>query len=311
MKLLARAAITIATLSALAGEAQAWTLAYDVPAGCDAEDAFRARAEAQRTRADGPGDAAVRVSARIGEGGRWRLHLEVDVAGAAPGVRELEGASCREVTEAAALIVAFSLDGEAPAPEPPRLPPPVPRPAFTAARDPQPGVLGSEVPSPPVWLVLGLAGGLDDGTLPAIAPGMRAELALGYRRISLGLGVASWARVEEVDADGQGMSATAWQGQVTARVRTWSRLELGAHLEIGQVDAIAVGVDTRIPRTVGWQAVAGSLLWRQPLWANLEFMFEVEGLWPFSRPSFVVDGETRFSPGLSARGWTGLAWRFL
>jgi len=311
MRKVPRAAITVATLCALAGEAEAWTLSYDVPAGCDAEDAFRARAEAQRTLADGPGDASVRLRAQAGEGGRWRLHLEVDVAGAAPGVRELEGASCRDVTDAAALIVAFSLDGEAPAPAPPRLPPPTPRPVLGAARDPQPGVVGREDPSPPVWLLLGLAGGVDEGTLPALAPGVRAELTLGFRRLSLGLGVASWARVEDTDASGKGMTATAWQGQVTARVRTWERLELGAHLEIGQVDSVAVGVDTEIPRTVGWQAIAGSLLWRQPVWANLEFMFEVEALWPFSRPKFEVDGETRFVPGLSGRAWTGLAWRFL
>ena len=64
-------------------------------------------------------------------------------------------------------------------------------------------------------------------------------------------------------------------------------------------------MDTEIPRTVGWQAVAASVSWRQPVWANLEFLFEVEGLWPFSRPTFVVDGVSRFVPGLSARAWTG------
>ena len=292
-------------LVALARPAQAWTLAYEVPAGCDDADAFRARAAAQRARDADVQAAQVRVRAWLASDGRWRLHLEVDLGGSAPGVRELDGITCREVTDAAALIVAFSLDSlpvaaAAPPPGPPRRVPP--------ARDPEP--LAVRASAPPVWGSLALAGGVDSGTLPAAAPGLRGDLSLGWRRASLVLGVVQWARVQDTDATGKGMSAIAWQAHVTGRVRVWRGLELGGSLEIGQLDAVAVGVDTVIPRTIGWQGAGGALLWRGPLGHDLEFIIETDVLWPFVRPSFIVDGETRFSPGLCARLWTGVGWRF-
>jgi hypothetical protein len=306
------AAVAIATLVGLAGPAHAWTLAYEAPAGCEEGEAFRARAEAQRARPDAPSEASVRVQASEA-GGRWHVRLEIGLGtDAAPGARELEGTTCREVTDAAALIVAFSLDGAPVAAVPAAVPaPPTPRPVMPPAADPQPSELVDAAPSPPVWMALAVAGGLDHGMLPAVAPGLRGGLTIGWRRASLALGLATWAHVEDLDARGAGMAATAWQAQVAARVRLWRGLEAGAGLEIGQLDAVAVGVDSLIPRTVGWQGAGGSLAWRQPLWGDLDFTLETEGLWPFVRPSFQVDGETRFVPGLCVRVWTGLAWRFL
>ncbi len=296
-------------LVGFARPAHAWTLGYEVPAGCDDATTFRARAEAQRARPGEVAGVSVQVRAWREPSGTWRVHVVVNAAaGAAPGERELGGTTCSEVTDAAALIVAFLLDGareremRAPAPVPraTRVPP---------ARDPEPS--DARAPSAPVWLSLSLAGGVDSGTLPAAVPGVRGELSLGWRRASLALGVAGWARVREVDRTGEGMSVGAWQGHVAGRVRVWRGLAVGGSFEIGQLDAVGVGVDTVIERTIGWQGVGGAILWRGPLWRDLEFTMETDVLWPFVRPNFVVDGEPRFTPGPCLRLWTGLAWRFL
>jgi hypothetical protein len=162
-----------------------------------------------------------------------------------------------------------------------------------------------------LWVALELAGGVDEGTLPAPAPGVRMDLRVGYRRAAIVLGLARWARVERRDADGKGMRASAWQARVAAAFRATRSFELSAYLDIGQIEASGEGIDTVIDRTLGSQGLGASLGWRQPILDDLEFTCEVEVVWPFVRPNFVVDGREMFSPGLSGRGWLALAWRFL
>ena len=306
-------AATLTALLALAARAHAWTLRYDVPAGCDATDTFRARAESQRVRTGELADVPVAVRAwQAPHGQAWHVRVEFQRAGATPGVRELDGRSCAEVTDAAALIVAYSLDGalEAatrPAPTPVLAPRPLPRPA----RDPLPDdALRARAPSDPVWLTLALAAGVDTGTLPTAGPGGRAEVSIGWLRGSLVLGLVGWVPVRQRYQDGLGIRARAWQGHVGARFRIWRRLELGAGFEIGQLDAVAENVSRPIPRTVAWQGAGGSLLWHLPLWRDLEFSLEIDAFIPFIRPSLVVDGQLRHRPELCLRLWSGLAWRF-
>ena len=102
-------------------------------------------------------------------------------------------------------------------------------------------------PRGPVRFSLLLAGGLDAGTLPSVAPGVRAELALSWGRVSLGFGLAQLARVTELDERGQGVSAEAWQLPVTGRVRIGAGLEVGAAFEITSETRFGTTVSCSIP----------------------------------------------------------------
>lgn len=86
---------------------------WDAPEGCPSAETVRAAIAAQLGRAVEPGDVEVELKVAR-DGDRWRVDLT-----AGGGVRTLDAASCDELAEAAALIVAMTIDEAAQATPPP------------------------------------------------------------------------------------------------------------------------------------------------------------------------------------------------
>jgi hypothetical protein len=312
---LARAALPAVLIAALAAPAAAapWRLALD--GACIDAAAFRARAETQRVRPGDPGDVELRIATSRRAADRWHVVIELIEAGQPPVARELDGASCAAVTDAAILIVAVLLDGVvAAAPPPPDV---VPTPTPTPAPVPADRVLSPAIDEPlrprpvaePVTATVVAALGVDAGALPGPTAGARAAVEVGWWRAVLAIGITGWMPVRETDAAGEGLEVWGWQAVGQARFRIARRIELGPQIEIGQLVASGVGVDTGLTNDGAWQAAGGVV--RAELWSSgaLEVVAAAELLVPLGRPRFVVDGEERFRPGVAVRGFVSIGWR--
>jgi len=124
--------------------APAVDLTWDAPAGCPPQAELE-RQISTLLAGHAPADDRPRVAFRVERRGpQWLLHGEIHSAQAS-GRRDLGAATCAELVEAAALIVAIAVDpsfvpGEPavpppPPPPPPRGPPAPPPPGRTRPRD--------------------------------------------------------------------------------------------------------------------------------------------------------------------------------
>lgn len=166
-------ALTLVVVLATPITAGADPIAWEAPAGCPDGDTVRARVEAHLGRAPEPGDVDVALHVSQ-DGARWRVEMTIG-----EGVRELEAATCDELAESAALIVAMTIDEAAQA-APPAVPdlsdPPAPLPprrqVDTSERRPSPP---TDVKLRARTFVVG-----DLGTMPeaAIGAGGAVEVAL-------------------------------------------------------------------------------------------------------------------------------------
>jgi hypothetical protein len=294
-------ALLIAAAVAAPSVAHAWTLDYDVAPDCADAEAFRARVETQRLHT-GDVDVRVHVTVIALDGTRWSARVEIGPTGA----RELAGASCSEVHDAAILIVAQLLDG---ATRPVIVPAVAPR-----AMTPVPGVDDASPPrppDPPVTIRVGGGFGADARGMASPSAGARLTLDAGWQRAVLAFGATRWLEVTDLDAEGQGLSMSSWQVHAAARLRVARRLEVGAQFEIGELSARGRGVDTILADTGAWQAIGATArigLWR---WRRLEVAADVELLVPIGTTTFVVDGEPRYRTGTTIRGFVGAVWRIL
>jgi hypothetical protein len=217
--------------------------------------------------------------------------------------RELDGASCAAVNDAAILIVAQLLDGVS-------RPPPPPSPLRRAMTR----VPGADEPvhapslAEPVSIRIAATIGGDVGTLPGATVGGRLALDVGWWRAVASLGVTRWRAVTELDDRGEGLTASAWQVALAVRLRITRGIELGPQIEIGQLDGRGRGVDTELSAAGAWQALGGVA--RSQLWARhgLEVALQFEVLAPLGAPTFVLDGEPRYRPDVAVRGMVTLAW---
>jgi hypothetical protein len=297
--------MAIAAVAALGvpAAAEPWTLALD--GACTDADSFRARAEAQRVAAVEATDLAIRVAFTQPAPERWHVAIELTGTATALGTRELDGATCPALADAASLIVAQLLDGALAARR--AAVHPTPRPSEMAP------IPETTAPPPraqsPVTLGLGAAFGGELGSLPHATAGGRLALEAGYRRAILSLGVARWMEATKLDERAQGLSVYAWQAFAQARVRVVPAIELGLQIEIGELPARGRGVDTELANEAAWQAIGGVA--RAALWTRgrLAIVLDAEIVAPLGSPVFVVDGEERFRPGVTFRGLVELRWR--
>lgn len=164
------------------------SIRWSAPASCPDGEALRRRVMALV----GPG---VALAANVGvteSAGRVRAELEVRVR-QSMGKRVLEAASCEELAESVAVVLAMSAMAEPPPPPPPAPfipPPPAARPAPVAAA---PAVEPTPSPPRPPRVRLAVLGAADVGTLPgpAVGAGLRAAVALGHG-FAVGIGGDLW-----------------------------------------------------------------------------------------------------------------------
>jgi hypothetical protein len=203
-------------------------LGWHAPSECPDEAAARAAIDELLEGRTPPGDRRVVADVAIEPGGRgWRARVRID-DGTSVGERELEAASCDEVGEAAALIVAMAVDprlagdstpGEPPADEAP-IPTPPPatndsgtetestRGAAIAPVDSQP--VERELERRPLKLFLRAGGGVGFGSASTAAGVVMLAVALGGTRWRVELDADVWTPRTSPQNDAIGVRVLGW-----------------------------------------------------------------------------------------------------
>jgi hypothetical protein len=257
------------------------------------------------------GDQASGVIARAvvthEERGLWRSELVIEI-GTAKGERLLEAQTCEGVASAAALIIAIAIETGAP-PAPPSVPVPVAVPVPVPVPVPAPVIMPAERPLTPTSpvdslprdakLLLALAGVVDSGTLPSLAPGLEASIGGSYgtsiwrgRITAAGEYFASeTAGVTDGARPGEGGRFTLLSLSGRACVsRTVSTFDLGPCLG-GEVDAMSgEGVDSTTTTTGHgqWGALSGSAFGAWHPIGPLAVFLRLDAIVPLARPNFVL-----------------------
>jgi hypothetical protein len=252
---------------------------------------------------------------------RWRLRLEMvdhrpdgDGPSAIRGSREIEGATCAELAEAAPVAIAGavrSISPETAAPAPGRpaaaqvTPPPIAGEPASLARPGRPT---------PAWRpAVALALATDTGALPKT--GLGVDLEGDFQRGSLRLiALATWFGSQ--DAIGAGDAGGTFQlalGGLLAcyapRWGRWTPLACGG-LELGRLAGTGAGLGVAQPETGAalWRAARADLGVTAALGDNTALVLRAGLAVPLSHPEFVLDGsELVYRPGgLAGRLTVGL-----
>jgi len=296
-----------------AEETGAFSLSWQAPAGCPSRDELRAqvaRLLGGTIRVPHGGD--IRARAVVEHGQNWSLAIETESSGR-PGQRAIEAASCQDLADATALIIALMIDPDAVAahaaqPKPiPAPPPPDSRPA----------------PSPKrrsVEYLVGVHAAASQGTLPSFDVGAGGGIGLAGRRWRVELrGTYGLRRDQTVaaaalpGASGQfSFAAAALAACLNFR---WGGLALGpcADAELGLVSAKGVGVSESFPAQTLWSALGGGAFAAIPLGPHLSLPLHLDVLAPLQRTEFVlknVPGRVFKAPAVGGRLSAGIELHF-
>lgn len=273
-------------------------LTWRAPAGCPARDEVLSSIDRLRPPSSHPTAATV-ASANVTrrEDGRWSLALRTHARNVA-GVRTLVANSCAQVTDAAALILALTLDDAPSEPSAPTSAPPPTRPT------------GS-----PLGVAARLSFALDGGTLPSAAPGLNATLAILRGRLRLELGVTYLFPRRGVNASNVGGDIALLSAGVrgcVALLRGPIEPRLCAGVEGGAMSGTGVGLPTPASGASPWWGLFAGAAVALSLSSHLSLHFAVDAGLSVASPDFVVDDVVlvhRPSTAL-ARGASGVEWRF-
>jgi hypothetical protein len=253
---------------------------------------------------------------------RWRLRLEMidqrpggDGTPAIRGSREIEGATCAELAEAASVAIAVSVRSISPetaAPDPGRLATPeaTPPPGAKAT-----GSLGLPARERPSWHpAVALALAIVTGALPNT--GLGVDLEGDFQRGSLRLvALATWFGSQDTVGidDAGGTFQLALGGALACYAPHWGRwtpLACGG-FELGRLAGTGLVAH---PETgdVFWRAARADLGVTAALGGNTALLLRAGMAVPQSRPAFVLDGsQLVYRPGgLAGRLTAGLELEF-
>jgi hypothetical protein len=306
--------VAIATTSgtALAREREAAPLELDweAPPGCLDRDAARAAIQDVLGTTAITGHPVVRVRIAETHAGRFGADIWMyDAAGG--GERSFEGASCLQVAQATALIVAFVLQSNQAASSP----------AEHRARKPA-SVLDqkNDGSSAGVSIALGARANGDLGSLPHAAPGGAVVLALFYGRLRAEADASAFVPQSSYNGPvtGSGGEFALYVGGVRgcfdllpASARAW---DLGpcAAAEAGMVTGRGIGIRSSGSTRVFWGAglLGLSLLYLEALPIGLGMLAEA-GV-PVHRPVWQIE---QFGPVFQpatviGRASVSVSWRF-
>ena len=153
----------------------ALTFSWQAPSGCPSRDDLRA--EIARLLGGDirvPQDGDIKARAVVAHGQTWSLAIETELAGR-PGQRSIEAASCQDLADATALIIALMIDPDAVAAH---ATPPKPMPAPPSV---QAGPAPARQPRSVEYLV-GIHAAGSYGTLPSVDVGLGGGVGLAGRR---------------------------------------------------------------------------------------------------------------------------------
>jgi hypothetical protein len=303
-----------------ADEAGALTFSWLAPAGCPSRDEVNAeiaRLLGGSIRVPQGGD--IKARAQVVQGATWSLAMDTELAGRL-GRRSLEAASCQDLANAAALIIALMIDPEAVAahatpPQPVAAPPsPVAPPPVTA-----PSPAPERKPRAVEYLVGILAAG-SFGTLPSIDAGLGGGIGLQGRRwraelrgtYGLRRDQKAWAAAP-AGAYGQfNFWAVAFAGCFNVGRESWA-FGPCADAEVGVISAQGFGVSQSLPASTLWSALGAGGYAAISLGRHLGLPLHLDVLAPLRRSEFVFKNEpTRVfrAPAVGVRMSAGIELRF-
>jgi hypothetical protein len=288
-------------LPAGAGQEEGFTLSWQAPPDCPSQDSVRAEvARLLGGEIRLPASRDFKASALVVHEQTWSVSIETELAGRS-GRRSIEAASCQDLADATALILALTIDPDVVAtratrPEP--LPQPTPPPPPPTAPAPVPTVAG---PTPqeqpwPADVLFGLHAQGSQGTLPSVDIGLGGSVGVVGRRYRAELRAAYGLRRDQV-ANAATLPGAYGQFNFVAGTLAGC-LNLGqealafgpcADAEIGMVSAQGFGVSQGFSADKFWLAIgAGGYAalsvdrrWRIPL--------HLDVLAPLVRPEFVFN----------------------
>jgi hypothetical protein len=313
-------------------QGRAVVVRWSAPSGCPDEESVRARVAALA----GPGAGLDAEGSMTAAAGGYRVVLRVR-NGEAVGQRELEGASCGELAQSAALVLALSAtveaqtpatgvaaDGAPPravAPPPPVVAPPVLAPAAVLASPAARSSAPAEAPrrARASWVQLAPVVAFDVGTLPSasIGGGLAIFVTPGHG-IALGLKGAVWAGQSGTLAENNAQGAnfklvTADADGCYAVIHSPIELAPCAVVEVGHLSASGFQTTFAVPTaTATWFALGLGARVRWELNRTFALGLEVEGVVPTQPQSFYIAaaGTVHVTAPVALRGYFGPEVRF-
>ena len=261
---------------AAAGDAEASApSSWRVPDECGGSARLAARVAVQAgrplTEAE-PISVDVAIVARA-EGGYLATVDVVSVRGAAR--RQVQGADCSAVVDAVALVLAVAMQD-------------APRPVADVVAPVAPAV------RVPARFVVGVVAGVDQGALPATAPGAALVLAFGRAPWRLEVGGEVYAAAF-APAPGD-PTAGVEIGLLGGRVRLCRRLgpaRLCAGGALGRLEGRPVNLGDPATESRRWSALLAGAGWSYRFGGRFAIGLDVEGLLAVDRPEFVTTTDAR------------------
>ena len=239
----------------------------------------------------GSGPVTVRAAGTVTRNGdgRYAATLELDTGAARPSTRALDAADCESVSRAAALLIALAIRAQATptvAPEPPPPPPPKAVGASSAADRPSPA---------PYPFFLSLGPSVDVGSTPAPTIGVQVGGGVEWRGLRLEPMFAYYAPRSETVAARPSVGADFTLVSIGLRAcipASRQGLWLAGCAGGGAESLRGAGFGARIPHDgSAWSGAARvGVLGNWDISSIISMHAELEGVLPFTRPTFEVDG---------------------
>jgi hypothetical protein len=252
---------------------------------------------------------------------RWRLRLETleqrgaggGEAATIRGTREIDGATCAELADAASVAIAVSVRSIAGEPGPTRSAPPAaamtPPPPSAPAREPQSLSRAGEVTSK--WRpAVALALATDTGALPSSTVGVGLEASVQRRSLRLAL-LGTWFAPQDATGGTFQLAVGGARACLAPHRGRWTPLACGG-FELGRLTGTGQGVARPETGEALWRAVRADVGVTAALNGNTALLLTGGVAVPLSRPAFVLDGsELVYRPSrLAMRLTAGLQLEF-
>jgi hypothetical protein len=321
-------------LPASAGQEEAFTLSWQAPPDCPSPDAVRAEvARLLGGEIRLPAGRDFRASALVAHEQTWSVSIETELAGRS-GRRSIEAASCQDLADATALILALTIDPDVvatrparsnpPTPTPP-LPPPSPPPRLPVPPPPPPPFPAAVQPAPQKQpssndFLLGLQAQGSQGTLPSVDIGLGGSVGVVGRRYRVELRGAYGLRRDQI---ANAATLPGAYGKFNFLAATLAGcFNLGgqavafgpcADAEVGVVSAQGFGVSQSFPTSKPWLAIGAGGYAAISLGPRWSFPLHLDILAPLLRPEFVfknVPDRVFQAPVVGIRVSAGIELRF-
>jgi hypothetical protein len=270
-----------------ASETGTFDLDWQAPAGCPAHDDVQtevARLLGGEIRIAQGKDIQAHAVAAYAQ--TWSVAIETSLAGR-QGRRSIEAASCQDLANATALILALMIDPEAvaahttqPLPPPPAEPVPAP-----------------EKKSWDIEYLVGLHGAGSSGTLPSFDAGLGGGIGLAGRRWRVELSGTYGLRRDQKAAVAEVPGAYGRFNFMAAMLagcfNLGGALAYGAcaDAEVGMVSAKGFGINQGLPARTLWLALGAGVYAAVPLRPYLSLPVHLDMLAPLRRSEFVFKDE--------------------